>query len=415
MHTTSDELQLATMATTALSQILKQGACKMLQEAIEREVEEYIHDHAHLRDPHGRRLVVRNGYLPPRDLQTPLGSVRVHQPRVNDKRVDGQGNRIRFNSHVLPKYLRKTREIEQLVPWLYLKGISTSDFPEALQALGLDGRGLSATSVLRMKEVWRREWEEWSRRSLAGKRYVYFWADGVHFNIRLAEAGEGKACVLVVMGATEDGTKELVAIHDGCRESEASWRELLLDLKERGLDIGPEVAVGDGGLGFWKALPQVYPSARPQRCWVHKMVNVLNHLPESQHSSAKHKLRQIWMADTRAAANQAFDSFLSGYGSRYPKASQCLLKDRDELMAFYDFPAEHWVHLRTTNPIESTFATVRLRTDKTKGNGSRQACLTMVFKLAQSAERHWNRLKNATLLREVIEGIRFIDGIRAAA
>ena len=388
----------------------------MLQQAIEREVADYVDAHAHERDGHGRRLVVRNGHLPARELQTPVGPLRVEQPRVDDRRTDAAGHRaFRFTSAILPKYLRKTKSIEELVPWLYLKGISSNDFPEALGALGLDGSGLSAASVIRMKELWRGEWLDWSRRSLAGKRYVYVWADGIHFNVRLEEPGAKRCCVLVLMGATEDGTKELIALSEGHRESELSWRELLSDVKGRGLEAGPELAVGDGALGFWKALAQVDPQTRQQRCWVHKTANVLNALPQNRQESAKHELQQVWMAATRAEAHRAFDAFVATYGQKYPKAAQCLAKDRDELLAFYDFPAEHWPHLRTTNPIESTFATVRLRTEKTKGCGTRAACLTMTFELVQSAQRRWNRLKGSALLREVIDGIQFIDGIRHAA
>ena len=416
MSTVTTELHLAIAATPVLDQLLREGARRMLQHAIEREVSDYVEAHAQERDEQGRRLVVRNGHLPPRDLQTPVGPLRVEQPRVDDRRTDESGNRLfRFTSAILPKYLRKARSIEELVPWLYLKGISSSDFPEALGALGLDGSGLSASSVIRMKELWRGEWLDWSRRSLADKRYVYVWADGIHFNIRLEEPGAKRACVLVLMGATEDGTKELIALSEGHRESEMSWRELLLDLKSRGLEAAPQLAVGDGALGFWKALSQVYPSTRPQRCWVHKTANVLNALPQNRQESARHELQQIWMAATRAEAHRAFDTFVATYEGKYPKAAQCLMKDREELLAFYDFPAEHWSHLRTTNPIESTFATVRLRTEKTKGAGTRAACLTMTFKLVQSAQRRWNRLKGSTLLREVIDGIKFVDGIRHAA
>jgi transposase-like protein len=417
MSTVTNDLQLAIAATPVLDQLLREGARRMLQHAIEREVADYLDAHAHELDQRGRRLVVRNGHLPPRQLQTPVGPLRVQQPRVDDRRTDDAGNRLfRFTSAILPKYLRKSKSIEELVPWLYLKGISSSDFPEALGALGLDGgSGLSASSVIRMKELWRGEWLDWSRRSLEGKRYVYVWADGIYFNIRLEEPGAKRACVLVLMGATEDGTKELIALSEGHRESEMSWKELLLDLKSRGLADAPQLAVGDGALGFWKALSQVYPSTRPQRCWVHKTANVLNALPASRQESAKHQLQQIWMAATRAEAHRAFDTFVATYESKYPRAAQCLMKDREELLAFYDFPAEHWPHLRTTNPIESTFATVRLRTEKTKGAGTRAACLTMTFKLVQCAQRRWNRLKGSTLLREVIDGVEFIDGIRHAA
>jgi len=416
MSTVTPELPLAIAQAPVLDQILRQGAQRLLQVAIDREVAEYIQMHSQELDEQGHRLVVRNGHLPARELQTPIGPIQVQQPRVDDRRRDASGERkFRFTSGILPRYLRKSKSIEELVPWLYLKGISSSDFPQALVALGLDGSGLSASSVIRMKELWRGEWLEWSRRSLEHKRYVYFWADGIYFNIRLEEPGSQRACILVLMGATEDGAKELVALSEGHRESEISWRELLLDLKQRGLEVGPELAVGDGALGFWKALAQVYPQARAQRCWVHKMANVLNALPQNRQDSAKHQLQQIWMAATRAEAHQAFDAFIAAYEAKYPKATACLLKDREELLAFYDFPAEHWPHLRTTNPIESTFATVRLRTEKTKGSGTRAACLTMTFKLVQCAQQSWNRLKGSALLREVIDKVPFIDGIRRAA
>jgi putative transposase len=416
METVTQTLRMATATGSVLDYVLREGAREMLQAAIEREVAEYVEAHAGERDPAtGRRLVVRNGHLPARKVLTGLGPIEVRQPRVNDRRVDAEGNRFRFTSKILPPYLRKAKSVEELVPWLYLKGISTSDFPEALAALGHDGSGLSATSVVRMKELWREEWSQWSKRSLLGKRYVYLWADGVYFNIRLAEEGEGRQCVLVVMGATEDGVKELVAVREGHRESEQSWLELLRDLRDRGLEGDPELAVGDGGLGFWKALPQVFPRTRWQRCWIHKACNVLNHFPRSQQPAANGKLQDVWMAATKADALTAMEKFARDHRAKYPKAVECLLKDREELLAFYDFPAEHWQHLRTTNPIESTFATVRLRTAKTKGCGSRQACLTMVFKLCRSAAKNWRKLNGCALLKEVSAGVEFVDGIRKAA
>ena len=364
----------------------------------------------------GHRLVVRNGRHPKRAIQSSLGPIQVHQPRVNDKRVDEQGERsFRFTSAILPPYLRKAPSVERLVPWLYLKGVSSSDFPEALGALGLDGTGLSATSVIRMKELWREEWSDWSKRSLLGKRYVYLWADGVYFNIRLAEEGEGRHCILVLMGATEDGDKELIAIQEGHRESESSWLELLRDLKERGLEHDPELASGDGALGFWKALRQVFPRTRPQRCWMHKTCNVLNYFPKSQQPVVKQKIQNIWMAATKQEAIRAMELFRRDYSAKYPRSLECLFKDKEELLSFYDFPTEHWQHLRTTNPIESVFATVRLRTAKTKGCGSRQACLTMVFKLCQSAQKHWRRLNGCALLKEVSNQIEYENGIRKAA
>jgi transposase-like protein len=401
-----------------LTGILRQGAQQLLAQAVEAEVVAYIERHAAIRDANGHRMVVRNGHLPKRELQTGIGPVQVRQPRVNDKRLDENGDRIRFNSEILPKYLRKTRSLEELIPWLYLKGISTGDFSEALVALlGPEAPGLSASTVVRLKEVWQGEYETWSKRSLIGKQYVYFWADGVYFNVRLGGDGEGanRQCILVIVGATPEGNKEIVGIQDGYRESEQSWRELLLDLKARGLTEGPKLAVGDGALGFWAALRKVFGETREQRCWVHKTANVLNYLPLGKQAKAKEALHQIWMAATKAEAERAFDLFIETYGAKYPRAVECLAKDREVLLMFYDFPAEHWVHLRTTNPIESTFAGVRLRTNKTKGCGSRMATLTMVFKALQCAEHHWRLLNGSHLLEDVIRGIQFEDGLRKDA
>lgn len=396
-----------------LSGILQDGSRRMLAAALEAEVETYVQRFAEQRDDSGRRLVTRNGHSRERQIQTGIGSIPVAQPRVNDKRVDEDGDCIRFSSKILPPYLRRTKAIEELIPWLYLKGVSTGDFSEALSALlGADAPGLSATTVGRLKKVWEDEHEDWSRRDLSAKRYVYIWVDGIHFNIRLED---DRQCILVVMGATADGKKELLAVHDGHRESEQAWREVLLNLKSRGMTEDPKVAVGDGALGFWAALPKVWPSTIPQRCWVHKTANVLNKMPKKLHASAKSALHQIWMADTQEAAEKAFDLFEETYEAKYPKAVACLARDRDELLAFYDFPAEHWIHLRTTNPIESTFATVRLRTKRTKGCGSRVACLAMVFKLAQSAERKWRKLNGYEHLTAIIEGVKFKDGIKVAA
>jgi transposase-like protein len=388
----------------------------MLARAIENEVAEYLGQHADQCDETGRRLVVRNGHLPARDIQTGVGLVEVRQPRVRDKRCDELGERFRFTSRILPPYLRRTKSLDELIPWLYLRGISTGDFTEALQALlGPQAKGLSATNIVRLKESWQQEWKAWNRRSLHEKRYVYLWADGIHFNIRLEDPGNNKQCILVLMGATEDGRKELIAISEGYRESTQSWRELLLAVKQRGLSTNPNLATGDGALGFWAALREIYPATREQRCWVHKTANVFNKLPKSIQAKAKPMLQEIWMAATRQQAEDAFDLFVASFEAKYPKAVTCLAKDRDVLLTFYDFPAEHWVHLRTTNPIESTFATVRLRTARTKGCGSRMACLTMVFKLAQCAEKHWRRLNGAALLPEVIQGVTFIDGLKEKA
>jgi transposase-like protein len=391
-----------------LTEILREGAQAMLTQAIEAEVAQWIDEHRHVRDERGHRRVVRNGYLPERRITTGVGPVKVCQPRVRDRRSGDEAES--FTSKILPPYLRKTRSIEELLPWLYLKGISTGDFNEALQSLvGPECPGLSASTVTRLLEGWQAEYRDWSKRSLKYKEYVYLWVDGVHFNIRLEE---DRQCILVVMGATAEGKKELVALHDGYRESEQSWMELLLDVKSRGLAIDPKLAVGDGALGFWKALQQVYPTTRVQRCWVHKTANVLDKLPKGRQPAAKQAIHDIWMAATRAEAEQAFDLFLATYGVKYPKACACLAKDREELLTFYDFPAEHWKHLRTTNPIESVFATVRLRHRRTKGSGTRVRCLAMVHQLMQSASKRWRLLNGATLLPEVIAGVQFTDGVK---
>jgi len=400
----------AVSSRDVLTSILREGAQRLLTQAIETEVAEWIESHQHVQDRQGHHQVVRNGHLPRRTLLTGVGPVEVRQPRVRRDRRPAQRAEP-FSSQILPPYLRKTKSIEELIPWLYLKGISTGDFSEALAALvGPQAKGLSASTITRLKEVWQGEFQEWSQRSLQGKEYVYVWADGVHFNIRLEE---DRQCILVLLGATADGRKELIAITDGFRESEQSWKALLLDVKARGLVIDPKLATGDGALGFWKAIGQVYPTTREQRCWVHKTANVLDKLPQRLQPEAKNKLHQIWMAETRAHAVQAFDLFVETYQAKYPKATECLAKDRSVLLTFYDFPAEHWIHLRTTNPIESTFATVRLRHRRTKGNGSRTACLTMVFKLMQSASPKWRLLNGSQHLPDVIAGVPFIDGLKS--
>jgi transposase-like protein len=388
----------------------------MLAAAIENEVAEYIVAHAHQQDAAGHRLVVRNGHTPARSIQTGLGPVEVVRPRVDDRRIDADGNRMRFTSKILPPYLRRTKAIDELVPWLYLKGVSTGDFPDALQALlGPGAEGLSATNICRLKRLWENEWKQWTQRDLSDTRYVYVWADGIHFNIRLEDEANRKQCILVLMGATADGKKELISLDDGYRESEQSWLELLRGLQDRGLRVDPKLAVADGALGFWAAARKLWPATREQRCWVHKTANVLNKLPKSVQGKAKAMLHEIWQAETKADAEKAFAVFVTTFEARYPKAVECLTKDRDVLLAFYDFPAEHWIHLRTTNPIESTFATVRLRHRRTKGSGSRTACLTMVFKLARAAEKRWRRLNGSALLPDVIRGVRFVDGVKEMA
>jgi len=398
-------------ARDCLTEILREGAQRLLAEAVQAEVAEWLAQREQLRDAAGRRQVVRNGYLPERTIVTGVGAVQVQQPRVHDRRPAGE--REVFHSKILPPYLRKTKSLEELIPWLYLKGISTGGFQEALQALvGPECPGLSATTITRLKSGWEQEHQMWAKRSLENKEYVYVWADGIHTNIRLEE---DRQCILVLMGATKDGKKELIAMIDGHRESAQSWRELLLDCRRRGLVIDPKLAIGDGALGFWKALAEVYPTTKEQRCWVHKTANVLDKLPKGKQPAAKAMIHQIWMADTREAATKAFDAFLETYRAKYPKACECLEKDRTELLAFYDFPAEHWRHLRTTNPIESTFATIRLRHRRTKGNGSRTACLAMMFKLAESASRRWRLLNASELLPDVIQGVPFQDGLRLSA
>lgn len=396
---------IALPVADVLTEVLQRGAGSLLQAAVEAEVAEAIARFQELKDERGRQRVVRNGYLPERAIQTGIGEVAVKAPRLRDR----EGT-IKFSSSILPRYLRRTRSLEELLPWLYLKGLSTGDFSTALTALlGQDAPGLSAATISRLKEVWKEEYSQWSRRNLAGKNFVYLWADGVHFGVRLEDASQ---CILVVIGATADGKKQLLAMADGYRESEQSWKELLLDLKQRGLTIDPKLATGDGALGFWKALPQVFGTTRAQRCWVHKTANVLNKLPRGLQAKAKDGLHEIWMAESRVDAEQAFDLFLSSYEAKYAKATECLAKDRHTLLTFYDFPAEHWSHIRTTNPIESTFATVRLRTTKTRGCVSRAGILAMVFKLTKTAEQNWRTLKGHALLAQVIQGVRFKDGLQ---
>lgn len=404
---TPDSLTLpAPGGADVLGGILREGAQRLLAHAIEAEVAEWIDARAAIVNDRGHRQVVRNGHLPERTLTTQVGPIKVRQPRIRDRRRKEEAET--FVSNILPPYLRKSKAIEELIPWLYLKGLSTGDFNEALQALvGVNAAGLSASTITRMIESWQEEYRQWRQRSLEGKEYVYIWADGVHFNLRLEE---DRQCILVLMGATADGRKELIAVLDGHRESEQSWKTLLLEVKHRGLTIEPRLATGDGALGFWKALAQVFPTTRGQRCWVHKTANVLDKLPKRAQPHAKAMLHDIWMAATKAEAVQAFDLFIETWQAKYPKAAECLKKDRDVLLTFYDFPAEHWMHIRTTNPIESTFATVRLRTNRTKGCGSRMATLTMTFKLTQSAEQNWRALNGSSLLPDVIKGIQFVDG-----
>lgn len=386
-----------------LTDLLRRGARQLIAQALETEIEIFLNHYRELSDPVGRQRLVRNGYLPERQIQTGIGPVPVQSPRIRDRhRIPSK--RITFTSAILPPYLRRTKSMEQLIPWLYLKGISTGDFSDALAALvGKQAPGLSAPTISRLKVVWEQDLQTWQKRSLTGKHYVYFWADGVYCNVRM----DDKQCLLVIVGATLDGTKEIVAIEGGFRESESSWTQLLLDLKARGLEKSPQLAIGDGALGFWKALTKVYGQTRWQRCWVHKTANVMDKLPKSLQAKAK----SIWQAADKNEAERHFNDFIQVYEAKYPKAVNCLQKDRDALLTFYDFPAEHWRHIRTSNPIESTFATVRLRTAKVRGCFSANTVITMAFKLCQCAQERWIRLHHPERLAQVIKGVKFVNGM----
>jgi putative transposase len=397
-----------------LTEILRQGARTLLAQAVEAEVADFLAKHADLKTEDGGRRVVRHGHLPEREVVTGIGPVAVRQPRVRDRQAaaDDPG-RIRFTPAILPPYMRRSKSIETLLPILYLKGISTGDFSEALAALlGKDAPGLSPTAIIRLKDDWLDEYDAWQKRDLSAKRYVYVWADGIYLQARLEDE---KQCILVLIGATPEGRKELIGFTDGARESAQDWRELLLDLKRRGLDVRPELAIADGALGFWKAAGEIWPTMREQRCWVHKTANVLAKLPKSQQPKAKRALQEIWMAETKADAEAAFEAFIESYQVKYEKAAECLNKDRDALLTFYDFPAEHWKHLRTTNPIESTFATVRHRTIRSKGCLSNRTALAMVFKLIEAAQKTWRRLDGHNQLPKLILGVKFTDGLEVVA
>ena len=386
-----------------LHSLIREGARQLIAAAVEAELKSMLKDHQDRRDDQGRRAVVRNGYLPERSIQTGVGAVPVQVPKVRDR----SGSGIKFNSSLLPPYLKRAQSLDELIPWLYLRGVSTGNFQNALQALvGEQAKGLSPNTVARLKARWLDEYGQWRRRDLSQKRFVYLWADGVYSNVRM----DDRLCLLVIMGVTEHGRKELVAVEDGYRESEASWLEVLTDLRNRGLQRPPKLAIGDGALGFWAALKKAFPDTRHQRCWVHKTANVLDKLPKAVQPKVKSALHDIYLADTRQAAHKAFDSALERFGTKYPKAMDCLAKDREQMLAFYDFPAEHWVHLRTTNPIESTFATVRLRTKRSRGCGSRDTTLAMVFKLMESAQSRWKRIKGFNLLELVVNNVQFRDG-----
>jgi transposase-like protein len=392
-----------------LTNILRAGARQLLAQAVEIEVETFLATVKDLKLADGRARVVRHGYGPARTIATGIGPVEVARAKIRDRGAAGDSERIRFSSAILPLWARRTRSLDALLPVLYLRGISTGDFQEALTALlGKDAPNLSPAVISRLTAEWQGEYERWQKRDLSARRYVYVWADGVFLQARMEDHGE---CMLVLIGATPEGKKELIGFQVGVRESAQSWRELLIDVKQRGLQIAPEIAVGDGALGFWKALDEVFPGTRHQRCWVHKTVNVLDKVPLSVQANMKKDLREVYWAPNRAAAEAAIDVFAEKYRAKYGRAVECLAKDRDALLAFYDFPAEHWDHLRTTNPIESVFATVRHRTVRTKGALSSTTARLMVFKLVIAASKTWRRLKGTNQLPKVIAGVRFNDGI----
>ena len=404
--------RISTSSFDPLTEVLREGARKVLAAGLMAEADAYCRYYESLRDDTGNRLVTHNGFGPERELQTGLGPIAVSRPKVCFRGDAGDAPKVPFSSQLLPAYLKRTKSIEELIPWLYLRGISTGDFPQALQALlGEGAKGLSPANIVRLKQAWADEYQHWDKRSLAEKEYVYIWADGVHFKVRLE--GE-RQCILVIMGVTAEGTKELIAVSNGTRESALSWTELLLSLRDRGMQA-PKLAVGDGALGFWKALDQVFPMTKAQRCWVHKTANILNKLPKSVQKQAKAALAEIYAAPSKAIAELAYRRFCETFAAKYHRAVDCLKSSITELLAFYDFPAEHWTSIRTTNPIESSFATVRLRTKRTKGSGSAQACLMMVFKLMQCAEKKWRKLKGFKLLLDVRDGVVFVDGLRKVA
>jgi putative transposase len=398
----SNVVELKKPSIDGLNELLKEGARKLLAQVIETEVTDLLNQHAE-RTINGKRAVVRNGYLPERTIQTGLGDVQVKVPKVRDR--SGQG--VKFNSTLVPPYLKRTRNMEQFIPWLYLKGISTGEMQPALEALlGKGAGGLSAATVSRLKKAWESDYQQWCQRDLSRRRYVYIWADGVHSNVRM----DDRLCLLVVVGSDDTGRKEVLAVVDGYRESEASWLEVIEQLESQGLTIPPKLAVGDGALGFWKALAKKWPQTAQQRCWVHKTANVLNKVPKSMQPKIKSALQEVWMAENREGAYKAFDSCVKRFGAKYPKAMECLAKDKDSMLAFYDFPAVHWQHIRTTNPIESVFATVRLRTTKSKNCGNRITTLTMAWKLLETAQLNLRRLRGYKLLADVVQGVKFKDG-----
>ena len=393
----------------SLEELIRRAARELIQKAIEVEVQELLAEYGNVKMLGGQRAVVRNGYLPAREVLTAIGNVEVRVPKVRDR----SGGGIKFNSALVPPFVRRSQRVSAALPWLYLKGISTGDMREALTVLlGDEAKGLSANVVSRLKSEWATEYSGWMKRDLSASRYVYWWVDGIHTGLR--QENDARQCLLVIIGVTPEGKKELVTIGDGLRESKESWLDVLRDLAARGLGAGPLLAVGDGALGFWAALDEVFPDTRRQRCWVHKTANILNALPKSLQAKAKADLHEIWMAPTRPQAIAAFDHFLKTYGAKYPKATDKLAKDREALLAFYDFPAEHWIHLRTTNPIESTFATVRHRTTRTKNCVTRSTFLGLAFKLVQEAQKSWRRIRAVERIAELLAGTVFNDGVPAS-
>ena len=388
-----------------LTEFLREKSREMLMIAVNAEVSEFINSYKENILPDGKLAVVRNGYQPERKIQTGIGEIEIQVPKTRDR----SGTGINFTSALLPPYLRRTAQMEELIPWLYLKGVSTGEMQNALVSLvGEDAKNLSPSVVSRLKAKWADEYDAWAEQDLSKKNYVYFWADGVYFNVR---GEDDKQCILVIVGVRDDGVKEIVGFLDGFRESEASWTELLQDIKSRGLNTAPKLAIGDGALGFWKAITKIYPETRHQRCWLHKIRNILDKLPDSVQKKAKAILQEIWRAETKSNAKKAFKAFIKRYKDKYPDAVKCLKKDEEQLLAFYDFPAVHWQHIRTTNPIESIFSTVKLRTGKTRGMLPRKSMLALVLKLALCAQKNWRKLRGFKRLAEVIRGIQFTNGL----
>jgi putative transposase len=387
-----------------LSELVRQGAQRIIRRAVEAELKVFLGEHATERDAQGRRAVVRNGYQPQRDVLTGIGAVQVQVPKTRDRAGAGRC----FRSALLPPYLKKAKRLEAVLPWLYLKGVSTNDFDEALKGLFGEGvKGLSPATIARLKQTWEAEYAKWRQQDWRGHEFVYLWADGIYVNVRAQE----RRCLLVLIGCDARGNQHFLAIEEGFRESTGSLKALLLGLRDRGVEVAPKLAVGDGAMGFWAALAEVFPTTSAQRGFVHKTVNVLDKLPKTLHGSGKSALHEIWQADSRSHAEQAFDRFIATYEAKYPKAVDCLAKDREALLAFYDFPAAHWQHLRTTHPIESTFATIRLRTVKTRNCLSARSGLSLVHQLAMSAQQRWRKLRGFRQLADVIAGVKFIDGV----